>query len=262
MVKNILISILYLLLLTGNADAIQTINLACQDTENFPFQTGNSLTIDWKKPGISMEQMKLLEKKLDIRINFKRRPWKRCLYEMQHNEVDGVFNASYKTKRLIFGVYPTKNGKVDPDKRSYSNSYHLFKLRSSPLKWDGKKFSNLKGSIGAPLGYSVVDDLKKMGINVHEKKNSIVNMRILNLGGLAGVAELGLAGDAYLRRYPDKFKEIMKIKLPLSTKNYYLMLSYKFVKDHPKFSKTIWSAIEEIRKSNEYKIIASKYYTN
>jgi polar amino acid transport system substrate-binding protein len=263
MIKNtILVLSLFFVLLSGNAQGQQEISLLFQDNENFPYQIGNGATIKWKKPGIAIEMMMLLEKKLKVRIHFKRKPWKRCMFELARNKVDGIFNASYKIERLGYGVYPTKNGIVNPNKRSYANSYHLFKMKHSSLKWDGKKLINVKGLIGAPLGHSVVDDLKKMGVRVLQMKDTLSSLRILKSEVLKGAVDFGLSGDLYLKRYPYMFKNIIKTEPPISTKNYYLMLSHKFSMQHPKLSKDIWDTIEEIRSSEKFQIIADKYFLN
>lgn len=257
-----LIISLIIITLTGRALGEQRINLIFQDNENFPYQIGNGPVIKWKKPGVAVEMIMLLEKKLKVKIDLKRKPWKRCIFELARNKVDGIFNASYKIERLGYGVYPTKNGKVDPDKRSYTNSYHLFKRKNSSIEWNGKSFTNIKGLIGAPLGYSIVEDLKRRKIKVLQMKDTQTSLRALKSEKLNGAVDFGLAGDLYLKRYPYMFQNIIKTKPPISTKNYYLMLSHKFANQYPVLSQKIWDTIEEIRTSDTFQDMVDRYYLN
>ncbi len=234
---------------------------AYEDKHNFPFYMDEGTEINWKKPGVSIEILKMLETKLNIKINFKRLPWKRCKIELQKGKVDGIFNASFKPKRMKLGIFPMKNGKVDSSKRITTISYVLYTLRDSLLRWDvqSKKIYNLEGYIGAPLGYSIADDLRKWGIPVAESYSTNTDFKKLIRKRLEGVAALELAGDFYVKVYPDQFKDIKKLHPPLATKPYYLMLSHQFVKKHPHISKKIWNAIAEIRE-NEFDKILQKYF--
>ena len=143
------------------------INFAYQNTDNYPFQTQNSQETNWKKPGILLEMFKLLEKELNITIQFKRYPWKRALFKLKNGSIQGVFSASYKSKRLEFGRYPRKNGEVDIARRTHYNAYFLYKLKDSSITWDGKKFKNVSKRICAEREYSIVDDLKKIGMGLY-----------------------------------------------------------------------------------------------
>ena len=45
----------------------------------------------------------------------------------------------------------------------------------------------------------------------------------------------------------DRFKNLLKVKPPIKTKPYYLMISHQFSQQHPQLSEKIWDAIEELR---------------
>ncbi|MDM8517391.1 hypothetical protein QUF76_14430 [Desulfobacterales bacterium HSG16] len=86
--------------------AVQMV-ISYEDKEQPPYYMGNSETI-LEKPGVAVEMIQILEKKIDgLKITLRRTPWKRCTFELGTNSVDGIFNASYKKKRLKIGWYPT-----------------------------------------------------------------------------------------------------------------------------------------------------------
>lgn len=255
----ILFIVLFLIFPMHLMSASKKVLLAYDVKANPPFYLGSGTQTDWKKPGITLELLKSMETKLNIDMYFRRIPWNRSLYLLGLNEIDGVFHASFKPERMKIGVYPMRNGKPDPDKRVMSNSYVIYKRKDSPLQWDGKKFSHLNGYIGATLGFSIVDDLKQMGVNVSEGKNQLDNLRRLITGRLDGVAALETMTDLYILGNPEKFKAIVKLSPPLRTKPYYLILSHRFVKTNPKLASDIWNEFERMRVSGEFRNIAAKY---
>ncbi|MCP4346774.1 MAG: transporter substrate-binding domain-containing protein [Desulfobacterales bacterium] len=261
--KLILTCMLFGMLPVVFADDVRSeslkVKFVYQYSGNYPFQTGEG-TIDWKKPGIAVELLLLLGKKLDIDIEFSRVPWKRGLHELKKGQKDGLFNASFKKKRLEYGVYPMKDGVADQNRKSYSNSYVLYKIKGSPVQWNGKAFSNLNGPIVATRGFSILDDLIKMGIKVRETNSTLVSLRILSRGRVKGIAALELAGDYLLDKNKEDFSNIEKVLPPIKTKPYYLMLSHQFIKKNPKIAEEIWNTVRDVRESEEFKQVTGKYF--
>jgi len=236
------------------------ITLAYQDSDNFPYQIGDNLEINTESPGVAVEMMRFVSKKLNLNFQFIRLPWKRGLVTLQSGEIDGLFNASYKESRLEFGVYPIIEGALDRTKRSYTNTYSLFKSKTSKISWDGDNFDQSYYPLYAPLGFSIVENLEKKGLAVMETSNILQALSVVNLGRSDGIALHTSAGEAYLRNFPKKFSNIEKLDPPLATKDYYLMLSHLFVKQQPELAKLIWASIEEYRESSMFKKIIDEYY--
>ncbi len=230
-----------------------------EDKPNPPYYLGKGSKINWKKPGITLELLKSMEKKLNIEVTFQRNPWKRGLVFLKNNRVNGVFHASFKAKRLEFGVYPMKDGKVNPNKRVMSNSYFLYKLKSSRLTWDGDMIRNNVRPVGASFGYAIVSDLRKMGIHVSEAYTQTASLRKLNKKYIDGFAGLETMVDLHLKMNPEEFKNIEKLYPPLKTKAYYVIFSHGFVSMNPNIAQGIWDEIENSKKSGEYDKIALKY---
>ncbi len=233
--------------------------LAYQNTTNYPFQTGHGDVINMQKPGIAVELIMLAASKLDLKVKLMRVPWKRGLHMLQHGKIDGLFNASFKPERLQYGLYPLKDGRIDPSRKSYSNTYVLYKHKGSPVTWNGKILFNLEQPIGAPLGFSIIGDLEKMGIKVEETVSTKTNFSKLARGRIDGVAALESAGDFLLALYHAEFSNIVKLHPPLKSKPYYLMLSHQFVKKNQKFSEKLWDTIAITRDSTEFKKCSLKY---
>ncbi|MBF0572467.1 MAG: transporter substrate-binding domain-containing protein [Desulfamplus sp.] len=246
-----------------NANAVQ-MTISYEDKEQPPYYLGTGDNIPIDKPGVAVEMVKMLENKLDgLKITLKRTPWKRCTLELSRNTVDGIFNASYRKERLELGWYPTIDGTlegaVDNSRRITTISYSLYVLRDSKVAWDGKTITGINDrKVGAPLGYSIVDDLLQIGVAVEEAPNTEMNLRKLLKERISAAALQNVTADGFIKSHVPEFEKIKKIEPPLVSKHYYLMLSNKFVETNPKLAQKIWDAIKEIREA-KFEELVLKY---
>ncbi len=257
---GILFGILVIFLAHNALAASRQLLFAYQNTSNFPFATGEGNEIIPEKPGIAVELIMLTAKKLNIEITLKRLPWKRGLTSLKDGEIDGLFNSSFKSTRVEFGCYPMKEGRVDKTKKSYSNTYVLYKMKGSSVAWNGKTVDNLKQAVGVPSGFSIADDLRKIGVKIEEAKSTTINLKKLLKGRIDGVAALESAADFILETNKKEFANIVKIPLALKSKEYYLMLSHQFVENNPQLAEDIWRTIALHRESIEFNKLKAKYY--
>ena len=70
----------------------------------------------------------------------------------------------------------------------------------------------------------------------------------------------GVAGfSAILDKDKSKYGNIIKSKIPLKEKSYYLIVSKKLFQKNPTLAKKIWSEIKKVRSGQEYLNIELKY---
>jgi polar amino acid transport system substrate-binding protein len=238
------------------------ITLACEDKMDFPNVLGNSLEVDWKKPGVSVEFIKQMAEELGLKVVIKRLPWKRALeLELKGGKIDGLFPVSYLKEREGFGVLPMKDGKADDSRSMLVSAYCFYKLKTSPLEWDGKALKHLEGPIGAPRGYSIVEDLKQSGYQVQESDDARKDLRRVAQGWLGAVAALEAAEDYILESSPELNSAVIKLQPPISRKHYFLMLSHQFVRKYPDLAQKLWDKSREMR-DKELPRILRKYIGN
>ena len=133
--------------------------------------------------------MLLLETRLPIDVEIVRMPWRRCLeVELRQGLADGAFLASYQAEREQYGAYPRLDGLLDSERRYNNAGYFCYRRRNSAVSWDGRTVAGLNRAIGAPRGYSVVQDLRAAGYTVEESDNTLADLRKLNAGRLDLVA--------------------------------------------------------------------------
>lgn len=234
-----------------------TLTFAYENKPQPPYYIGNTNRHAQIKPGVAVEMLQMLSQRIEgLEVKFERMPWKRALYSLKTNRVDGIFNASYKKERLVFGWYPTLNfrhdGPIDTNRRITTISYSLYQHKASQIQWHGE-WQVLKGElVGAPLGYSIVSDLQKQGIQVEESDSTQSNLRMLITKRLKVVALQTVTGDSALNEDENKarYALIEKLTPPLISKPYYLMLSSRLVADHPLLAQRIWNEIKWIREEH------------
>lgn len=236
----------------GIANA-KTLTFVCEDKQDFPTIMGNAKNVLDEKPGMGVEALRMAGKKLGVTITIKRLPWKRCLNDLEKGKADGLFTASYKEKRKQYGKYPEKDGQVDPSKRFTSSSYAFYKLKSTALDFTNKDYSIFTGKVGGPLGYSIIEDLKKNGLKMEESASTEIDFKKLIVSRLQAVAALELTGDYYLSSNNDFSKNIEKIKPLIVEKPYYFMISHQFYEKDPGLAEKLFDTIAEIREDPEYK---------
>ncbi len=262
MKSKIIYTILMILLFSSYANAYQ-MTISYEDKEQPPYYMGNSNKVLTDNPGVAVEIIQRVGTIIDgLEITLKRTPWSRCTAELSSNKVDGIFNASYKEERLKIGQYPTTDGNlkgpVDTSRRITKISYSFYSLSENNIEWDGIKFIPADKIIGAPLGYSIVGDLKKKGLIIEEAPNTEMNLKKLVYKRIIAAALQDVTADSIIKSNPIQFEKIKKLTPPIITKPYYLMLSHDFVAEHPVMAQKIWDAIKTIRE-NEIEKILSKY---
>jgi polar amino acid transport system substrate-binding protein len=245
-----------LLVLSGIVGAEPTVlRFAYEDKELFPFFAGDSAEVP-AKPGVTVEMVQRLTSRIPaMKVELQRMPWKRCLLKLEKGEVDAVV-ASFTSDRLAYGLYPMKDGQTNPALRIGSTSYALYKRKDAALEWDGKSLKGLVLAMGAPSGYSIVEELRAMGLTVEESGSTGADLQKLQMGRLGAVAAVETVADFYLTQ--SRFGEITKMEPAFAPKHYYLLLSHQFFSQSPALADKVWQAIGGIRE-RESSAILGKY---
>jgi polar amino acid transport system substrate-binding protein len=239
--------------------ATRSITLVYETTHNPPRSLGKGTSINWAKPGLTLELLRLVGDRLGVEFIYQRMPWKRGLKLVEKNKVDGIFHASYKEARESIGVYPKKDNIPDDSQAIFLQSYVLYKLKGASPEIKEGVISLTEGDIGVINNYSIGSDLRKNGHKVQEANTLEVNFNKLVRGRIAAFATLENMADDYLSRNHSKYSNVVKVKPALKTKPYYLLFSHNFVKTNPDLTRQIWQTIAELKKSDIFKDIIATY---
>ncbi|MEX0757986.1 MAG: transporter substrate-binding domain-containing protein, partial [Tistlia sp.] len=244
----------------SNPGAATTLRLVYEVTANPPRHLGAGTRIDWARPGLTLELLRLVGARLDIDFQFQRVPWKRGLFLVEQGLADGIFHTSHLPEREALLAYPRRaDGTLDESRAIFVQSYLLYVRKGSPLRWDGTAFENLDGPVGAISSYSVVQDLRRMGVPVEEERSLTINLRKLLEGRIAASAELEGMGDAAIAAHPAFAGAIEKLQPPLRSKPYYLTFGRAFRDAEPELAERVWDAIAAEKAGPAFAALAESY---
>ncbi len=195
---------------------------------------------------------KVLPQKYKIPIKLKPVSWSRGLELIKQGSADGIINASYNEERAKFAVYPMKDGRHNPAKRLRGINYSLYKNKDSSIEWDGHKITKIDGNIGAVKSYAIVNDLQKLGIDVKEFQFELKIMKDVAIGKLKAAGMQDYVADDFINQRPFLKENISKFQIPLKQKDYYLIFSRKFYREHQETAENIWEIMAKYSLSEEY----------
>ncbi|PWC53902.1 transporter substrate-binding domain-containing protein [Azospirillum sp. TSO22-1] len=241
------------------ADPAPRVRLVFATDANPPRIMGEGTAIDWEKPGLTPELLRLAAVRAGVEFTFQRVPWKRGLFLIETNEADGLFQASYLPDRTGTMAYPMKAGRPDPARSLMEQRYVLYKRPGAAVAWDGARLTGADAPVGAISSYSVVDELTRLGIPVDEAKTQEHNLDKLVGGRIAAYAGMEAMTDAQIAAHPDKYGRLVKVMPPLVSKPYYLVFSRSFYSEHRDVAERIWDAIAEVNASEDFAAIVRRY---
>jgi polar amino acid transport system substrate-binding protein len=221
--------------------------VAYQDTDGSPLIMGDGAALA-DPPGIGIDIVNIVAEKLGIKLMIERRPNKRVHAELQEGKFDASGFYSFKKERLEEGEYPMKNGELDKDKRVLIQGYYFYTLKNSNVTWDGKTITGIDKAVGANSGYSVVQDLKNLGIPTDEVETIKQNLEKLLAGRIQAYAAQDASLDPIIAYY-ERYKDIVKVGPPIKQTEYYFMFSHQFLKEHREIAQKFWEEIPNVRDS-------------
>jgi len=229
----------------------------CAENKNqAPYIVGESNVVLEDFPGLVVEMVMLAGSRLNAKTTFMRASWKRCLLLLKKGAVDGVFMGSFNPDRQKIAVFPMIGGKIDPSRRIVTSSYSFYRLKGTSPNWDGEAFSGKWGGIGAPRGYSIVNDLRNRGLTLREYDSPPDVFHGLTRKEISAAAIHTSTGDLLIRS--GLFPAIERLRIPIVTKHYYIMLSHSLFEREQNLAENFWKEIAIIRE-NEAKQMIKKY---
>lgn len=233
--------------LAGAAAAPTTIRLCYPDEGAWPWATKEGTGLNFK-----IEEM--IQREFNVKFQATPLPWKRCFASLKLGEIDVLASASFKPERLEAGAYPGGN---PPDGKRYMHldGYKLIRPVGSKLDWNGKQFVNLPPgqTVATQLGYSIVAQLKELGVTVDEGTTDAADaLRKVLRGRAVGAALLSVEAD-HLLAQPEFTGKLEAAALPLVEKPYFLLFSHQFVEKNGALVEQIWNYLPKAHASAEYK---------
>jgi ABC-type amino acid transport substrate-binding protein len=207
-------------------------------------------------PGILIDFIYDLEKKLSVPIKIVRRTRRACRTLLESNEVDAYGPASYEVSRDKSWAYPPlKDGVPDPRLAFITAGYTIFYNSGSAFSWTGERPSDLaKYKIGALEGNSVVANLQNAGVNTQTFKSIGAMLKRLQNKELDAVA----VHNNQMERLSEKMG-FKKHETVLYTRGYFIVFSDNFHKTNKNMAEAIWNFSSDYINSAEGRKAQQKY---
>lgn len=233
------------------------ITFCYQDTELFPNYMGEQKIKLATMPGINIELVDKIAQTLNIKVQYVRYPWNRCLALLKAGRVDSLI-ASYNKDRAEYAVYPMAGDGLDLEKRINTLGYYMYHTAASPV-WSSEGLINKTMMVAAPLGYSVVKVLRDREVNVVETGSPEDVLKLLLHKRVDAIAAPGTTADALIRANMQKYSMIKKDLPPITERPYFIAFSRKFSAENPAFTMAVWQQTAYVRGTFRQQLI-DKYY--
>lgn len=240
-----------------SADSRPTV-VCYENLDYVPFMLGEK-KVPEQKPGILLELLDIAAP--DVNIEYQRKPWKRCIKQLQLGRVDALFAAIWLPERDSWGQFPPLNKRTgvaaDSRYRLWHVQYQIFVNRASGLNWDGKNFHGLKrGGISAPPGYVAKKKLKGMGVLAKGSHIPLEGFKLVALDRLDGYVIEKHIGIQTVFRMPRELQDrIFYLDTPLFDADWHIVFSHQYMKHHADKAQKIWEGLANISEDNRQAIV-------
>ncbi|MCL9782401.1 transporter substrate-binding domain-containing protein [Vibrio sp. S4M6] len=229
------------------------IKVCYENVELKPFILGTK-TIP-AKPGYIVELVKLAVEASGAKAVFYRKPWKRCIHNLKHGEVDAIFAAIRTPEREKWASFPDS---AHAEQYLLKVTYPIFVNRKSNLKWDGQQFHGVKYGVGAPLGYIARQHLMEM--NVYPKGVHHLNlergMRMVALGRLDGYVINQTTGEQLVQNL-GLDEQVTTLSTPFMYEFLHLAFSKPFFQKSKLCAEQVWHQLALTRQTYGEKLLNS-----
>ncbi|MEK8081664.1 substrate-binding periplasmic protein [Pseudomonas sp. XK-1] len=246
-----LLPTLFLTLMPTFVLAEQSLLRICYENEDStPFWS------DYKqaKPGLIVELVQSAAQQAGLRLELQRRPWKRCILQLQSGQSDGIFAAIWQADRDVWGQFPGRDPErqeaVDRDYRLWQVDYPIIISTDSLLQWNGQQFKGLQYGLSAPLGYIASQRLRALGVQAKVNPSAEKALQLVTLGRLDGYVIERHIGNTHIRKLGLQ-SDLKMLPLPLLQADWYLPLSHQFTRQYPQQAQRFWQALRDQRLRQE-----------
>ena len=244
----------FILTVSSGISYAETVNICTDMNSWYPFtykEKGES-------KGMHVDITAQALENLGYKMKFTPIPWNRCLQMTEQGSYDALVSGSYKLSRAESFFYPPDaSDEKKSEWRIMQVEYVLITPIDNPYKFKGE-IKTLPTPIRAPLGYSIVEDLRAKNIKVITGK-TIRNLRTVAKLKKGGVITIPTNAEMLIRKLG--FENKLKIHdIPIKSKSYFMMFSKITQHLSNKEMLEIWNEIARLRDNKEFMTnIQSKY---
>ena len=219
------------------------VNLSDQPSPPYIMGSGEQLPA---KPGLIVELALAAASQCQLQLKLERQPAKRLLSNLASGKNAASLQLSHTPERAGFASYPQQNGQLTRTMRISTLRYMLYVKTGSPLKWDGKQLTPSDAIVGSNLGWSINNDLEKLGIHTETAISVDSNFNKLLAGRVDAYAGPEVLGNNYLANQSLQTK-IQALPVLLKEKDYFMPFNLDYARQNPQTVQCMWQQIAKLR---------------
>ena len=227
----------------GPADA--KVEICYEDHPWDHYYLGSGSEVPDRDPGILIELINMAGAEAGITLDYFRMPWKRCLLQMKHNDMDAVIGAAYLPERADYLVFPTlADGRLDDSRALFNLEYFLYSRTDSRISWNGDTLTGFSGEVAAVHSYAVRKIiLRELGLATNHSSNVLTGLRLVNAGRLDLYAGAASYTDPIIAEHA---LPVRKLKPAFNRAKAHLVFSHDFERQNPETVNLLWHSIAEL----------------
>ncbi|WP_419147657.1 substrate-binding periplasmic protein [Pseudoalteromonas 'SMAR'] len=212
-----------------------------EDKDAPPFIHGAGLKVPASNPGLSIELVQTIDALVpEVKFEYVRKPWNRCLHELQQGKVDAVL-ASYRQERESFMTYPKNSD------GSLAEQYAVNRIGSCLLQHKQNVAPlnvNKRLRLAIPRGYAV-KGLLPSNYSILDTDSLPQAIRLVEQGLLDATVGLCQIGNMAIELAP-AFAQLKAVYPPLEVSYGFVSFSRQFYGQYQDASRLIWQASLQI----------------
>ena len=222
--------------------------------ENLAFEpliTGND-EVNFNNPGLAIEIALQAAKKTNIKLNFTRRPWARCLNLVAKGKINALLPSVLTETRALTYQFPANQNDY-----LVLSPYHIFYSKDSQHSafYEALTKASNKGQLTVPelnygitasYGYVANDLLADLGLLSNHYYNADIGLTMVAKNKLDGYVLMKTIGQQKLDQLA--LKEQLKItEQPLLSEKLYIVFNKEFYENNSQLIKSFWQQLRIAR---------------
>ncbi len=229
----------------GSAESLRV----CYENQSYPPFLLGVETTPQDNPGILLELIQMAAAEVSVDVQFYRRPWKRCIADLEYGKSDALFAAIWKADREKWAVFPKADGRVDSSRSLWHVQYPIFVKRGTALTFDGVIFAGIQFGLSAPIGYVANDKLSEMAALAPGSHDIENGLKLVSLGRMDGYVVETYIGRSTVSTLGLN-DSITVLPVPFLEADWFLPVSHNYYQQHQETAEALWSALARVRRDS------------
>jgi len=249
----LLINLNFISLALASSSSPTNLLFCYEDKSLPPYFLGQGSVVPTQNPGETIELIQYIDDRFsNLKVNYIRKPWKRCLDDLSKSKVDAVI-GSYHVDREKIGVYPKVRGVVDPSKAISKHAVCFIKHKNSSFSWDGVKINSTnKMVVGVTAGYMIIKVLEQLPVIIHETLSADQALILLEKKRVDAAVSLCQINKYAGQTNPELKSQFSLVYPPLHVKSGYLIFSHGYYHKNSKLVERIWKYLINLNTEHMY----------